>query len=927
VTVTEAPHVRLTLRPYQLDVLDRIDAAEARGVRKQLVVMATGTGKTICFAGLAERRGCRTLILAHRDELVSQAAAKVREVWPGVSVGVVKASRNEVDAHVVVASVQTLARAQRLAQLIAPFADDNRIIGRVDPFGLVVVDEAHHTAADSYRGILDALRAGHPADPIPDEPEFDVDPEPAGPLLLGVTATPDRGDGKGLDDLFDEIVASYDVLWGIRSGFLADLRGIRVTVTGLDMDDVRTRHGDFDQGQAGRLMEEAGADVQVVRAWKEHALGRRTLVFTPTVAMAELVASAFAAEGIDAGWVHGGTPLEERRRILADYSAGRITVLANCAVLTEGYDEPRTDCIVVARPTKSRALYCFDAATEVLTPAGWVPGNTVAEGATIAAFDPADGAVRWEPVLAHVERPLLPGERMMALRSPSIDVRVTDTHRMVWRARHGRARERGPWNVSLAGELAERADVWDLPVAGVEKAEGVPLSDADLAFIGWVQTDGCFNRANGAIQISQQYPDQRAHIEATLDACGFKWRVSENAEPTAYGPRRYPLATYRISRGAPRGDDKHLTGLGRLGAWVPKADPAAWSRLEAMDARQWAVFLDAWHRGDGAKQAGQTWTRRGYHLSIADEWTAGWVQAMCMRRGWRANVARSGTVWIVHCREGVARYVGGASSTDRPRLIATPELPGELVWCVSVPSGAILTRRNGKGAIVGQTQMVGRGTRRHPDKTDCLVLDMVGATTKHSLVTIPSLFGLENEYAERMGDGSGSLAGVVDDRDQELVRLGKLRAEEADLFHRVRAEGIAWVQVHRDGDPLKRYVRPLGKGEDGYFLPTVVLAQRQPDADVWTAGLLAHDGAKSVLIAEVSMEMAQGVADDYVRRHGRARITQADAAWRKAKPSPNQLVAAKKWRMKVDPAWTAGDLSEHLDAHIARIKHRSGSRP
>jgi ATP-dependent helicase IRC3 len=478
-----------------------------------------------------------------------------------------------------------------MAQLLEPFTPGDYgslLATSAEPFDLVVVDEAHHAAADSYRGIIDALRAGHPPGPCPaceavTDPEFDVDceePLPAGPLLLGVTATPDRGDGKGLDDLFDEVTFSYDLLWGIRAGYLADLRGKRVVVDTLDMGAVKVRRGDFDQGQAGRAMEDAEVDRFVVAAWLEHALGRRTLVFTPTVEVARLVAEAFQHVGVAAAYVHGGTPMDERRQLLQAYSRGDLTVLANCAVLTEGYDEPRTDCIVVARPTKSRALYA---------------------------------------------------------------------------------------------------------------------------------------------------------------------------------------------------------------------------------------------------------------------------------------------------------------------------------------------------------QMVGRGTRRHPEKADCLVLDVVGASALHTLVTVPSLFGLEGAHAERMADGTGELAGVVQDRDDELVRLGRMRAEDAELFRSVRAEGIAWVQVHQDGDPMRRYVRPLGTDPEGKPLPTVVLAQRADEA--WTAGLWwpatkEVPERKRVLLADVPMEVAQGVAEDYVRKNGGHHLTAADAPWRQRKPSPKALAAAKKWRLPVDPAWNAGELSEAMDAHIARIKSK-----
>lgn len=572
--------MKLELRDYQQEALARVEAAEERGVLRQLGVAATGLGKTVMFCALAERRGGRALILAHRDELVRQAAAKVTEVWPEARVGIVKAEENDVRADVVVASVQTLARPKRLGQLLAPFsATGGTLLGRAAPFDLVVVDEAHHAAADSYRSILTALRAGEPeraATPEEVDGGCELGVMPAGPLLLGVTATPDRGDGKGLDDLFDEITFNYDILWGIRAGYLSDLRGLRIHVSTLNLADVKVRRGDYDAGQAGAAMETAQAERYVVAAYLEHALGRRTLVFTPTVEVARLIAEEFVAAGISAAYVHGGTPTEERRRILADYSAGRIEVVANCAVLTEGYDEPRTDCIIVARPTRSRALY---------------------------------------------------------------------------------------------------------------------------------------------------------------------------------------------------------------------------------------------------------------------------------------------------------------------------------------------------------TQMVGRGTRRHPDKADCLVLDVVGASDDLSLVTVPSLFGLDKKFADRVG--AEGVAGLAQEQDDELVRLGRMRAEEADLFRQMRREGLAWVAIHQVGDPLRRYVISLPKVE-GEEQPLVVLAQREEGADVWTAGLQYPTGEKRVLMAMVSQETAQGVAEDYVRRNARGAATLLDtnAEWRKRKPTKKAVAAAKAWKLTVDPAWTAGELSDALNAHIARIKSR-----
>lgn len=322
----------LSLRPYQEEALEAIDRAEARGVRRQLGVAATGLGKTVIFCAEAARRNLRTLVVAHRDELIQQAVEKVRLWWPDADVGVVKAERNEWWAQdVVVASVQSL-NAKRLA--------------RLGDFGLVVVDEAHHASAPSYRRILDTLGCG------PSEQR-----RPDGPLLLGVTATPDRADGKGLDQLFDQIIFNYDLLWGIRAGYLCDVRAVEVMLENLDLSNVTVRQGDYAEGELGAALTEANAPRHIVKAWKEHASDRLTLVFMPTVANAQEVAAEFAAAGIAATSVHGGEPLEERRAKMRGFAEGRYQVLTNCMVATEGFDLPAISCVVMGRPTKSRGLF------------------------------------------------------------------------------------------------------------------------------------------------------------------------------------------------------------------------------------------------------------------------------------------------------------------------------------------------------------------------------------------------------------------------------------------------------------------------------------------------------------------------------------------------------------------------------------------
>jgi ATP-dependent helicase IRC3 len=317
----------LTLRPYQAEAVDAILKAGRRGIRRPLLALPTGCGKTVIFAHLIAQRDGRSLVLVHRDELIQQAAEKLQLIAPGLEVGMVKAARDEVDAVCVLASVQTLSRGARLARLPRGFET-------------VVVDEAHHAVAVTYRRILTAVGS------------FDPD----GPLTVGVTATPMRGDQVGLDAVFQQIVYRRSIMEMMLAGYLADIRGVQVGLK-VDFRRLHTRAGDFVDGEIEDLLMEADAPEHLGRAYLEHARGRKALLFTPTVRMAGLMATVLSAQGIAAEMVCGDTPLDQRRAILQRLKTGETQVVCNCAVLTEGFDEPSVDCIVLMRPTKSPTLY------------------------------------------------------------------------------------------------------------------------------------------------------------------------------------------------------------------------------------------------------------------------------------------------------------------------------------------------------------------------------------------------------------------------------------------------------------------------------------------------------------------------------------------------------------------------------------------
>src|SRR3989475_4967611 len=325
--VAVPPMMRLTPRPYQHEAVAALLAAAARGVQRPLLVLPTGTGKTIIVALLVQRRGGRALILAHRDELIQQAVDKLHLVDPTLRLGVVQAARDEHTAPTVVASVQTLSRRTRLSRLVPDFQT-------------IVIDEAHHAPAPTYRRILEYCRAWHPD----------------GPLVVGVTATPERGDHHSLRPVFDRIVYQKTLLEMMQAGYLVDLRALQVLLQ-ADFGALRTQHGDFVDAELETLLLAANAPAQVLAAFQSHAADRKALLFTPTVALAYAMAETFCAAGIAAEALEGTTPITTRRALLQRLHTGATRVVANCAVLTEGFDEPSVDCIIIARPTQSLPLY------------------------------------------------------------------------------------------------------------------------------------------------------------------------------------------------------------------------------------------------------------------------------------------------------------------------------------------------------------------------------------------------------------------------------------------------------------------------------------------------------------------------------------------------------------------------------------------
>lgn len=313
----------MKLRPYQEEAKNAIKAEWEKGILKTLLVLPTGTGKTIVFSKLTEelvRDGERVLILAHRGELLEQAADKLSQAT-GLGCAVEKAEFSCLGSwfRVVVGSVQTLMREKRLNQ----FPEDY--------FDTIIVDEAHHCISDSYQRVLNHF---------------------SGAKVLGVTATPDRGDMQNLGKYFESLAYEYTLPKAIKEGYLSPIKAQTIPLK-LDLTGVGQQAGDFSTRDLGTALDPYLH--QIAEEMTKYCIDRRTVVFLPLIKTSQKFRDILEEKGFRAAEVNGES--KDRTEILTGFEAGRYDVLCNSMLLTEGWDCPPVDCIIVLRPTKIRSLY------------------------------------------------------------------------------------------------------------------------------------------------------------------------------------------------------------------------------------------------------------------------------------------------------------------------------------------------------------------------------------------------------------------------------------------------------------------------------------------------------------------------------------------------------------------------------------------
>lgn len=313
----------MELRPYQEEARQAIETQWENGVQKTLLVLPTGCGKTIVFAKVTEdqvRQGKRVLILAHRGELLEQAADKIgRTTHLGCAVEKAEQSCLGSWFRVVVGSVQSLTREKRLGQFSENY------------FGTIIIDEAHHCISDSYQRVLRHFK---------------------GARVLGVTATPDRGDMKNLGEFFESLAYEYTLPRAIREGYLSPIKAMTIPLK-LELAGVSIQAGDFKAGDIATSLDPYL--YQIADEMAKYCQERKTVVFLPLVKTSQKFRDILEEKGFKAAEVNGES--RDRGEVLKDFDQGKYNVLCNSMLLTEGWDCPSVDCIVVLRPTKVRSLY------------------------------------------------------------------------------------------------------------------------------------------------------------------------------------------------------------------------------------------------------------------------------------------------------------------------------------------------------------------------------------------------------------------------------------------------------------------------------------------------------------------------------------------------------------------------------------------
>ena len=681
--------------------------------RNAIIAMPTGTGKSVVIAQIVKYI-CqwpenKVLMLTHVGELVKQNADKLRAVWPQGDIGICAAGlgRRDTKQAIIYSTVQTVHSLLKR---------NKYALGRRR---LVIIDECHLLSEDEnsmYRQVLAKLG--------------ELDPKMR---VLGLSATPYRTkDGKLTEQenaIFTDVAydLNKDFARLVEEGYLAPLTSVKTPVE-VNLKGVHIQGGDYNSKEVQAAV---GNDVLLEQACNvmvnEGRYRRSWIVFVSGIKNAVRVREMLERRGIDVRDVTSANTAADNAQAIAAFRSGQVRCLVSANQLTTGFDVPQIDLIAVLRPTVSPSLHCLDKQTEVLTAAGFKKWNEVSVGELCASVVPDTLELKYVPITGYVHRQLSSDEFMLSLKRPSLDIRVSNNHRMLVDVRRGRDHH-------FEREILSCSDIIDLeniriPVSAVPcNSQSVGLSKEELIFIGFWLADGCINPANNDcyFSISDRYPQIKQEIENVMTSIGLGFRsyhwsaeqVSSHGFKTVYGATRY-----YISKGKLRGERSHLKGWGYLQKYLNKS---LCDDLTKCSHEDFAFLLHGLDLGDGwhAEKYADGSIMHTFNIALGkNSVLAEKLQILAIKNGFRANLADNDpSCLLLRIKETnwssvVKRSAGHVTNWQKETGTQ------EWVWCVENKNGTLITRRNGKVAILGNCQMLGRGTRPCPGKVDCLVLD------------------------------------------------------------------------------------------------------------------------------------------------------------------------------------------------------------
>ena len=702
--------LEVTWRPYQNECKKSVKQNYDEGVNKQLIVQATGTGKRLAAVGLMPHFK-RSLFIAHREELISQAYDEVSKYFP-MNVGIVKGKTFEIDKKIVVASVQTLV---------------NRL-DRIDPymFDLIVIDEAHHYISPSY---LKVARHWHPR------------------LLTGWTATPKRLDGLSLSNLFEKIVFQYGIADGIKDGFLAPIEAFQIK-TMTDISKVKRTAGDFNQKQLSEVVDSVLRNNLIVQKYKQYADQRQFIAYCVDIAHAYHLRDEFRTNGISCDAVSSDlTRGDNRSDSVKKFKNKEILGLINCEIL------------------------CLDLKTEILTSTGWKKHDTIRESDQVANWK-TDGTIYFKAPFEIVKRPLYSSERMVSVNSKGSNIRVTNTHRMLYMTNRG-------WEKQPAESFVNKR--WKYPVSGIASSHKIVMFQEKHDDRRAIITNSYALRKNNGYNYKGSVVEAKSRLavkrtlkykhpsELTLDECRFIgfWLGDGSKNNLIRNGVEYTLAQSKAYPEIIKWIDSLLTSIGLhfikrdkgsfyiwslnrgtsginpkkgVYSYEPYLDKKGSDLFWGFDNLQWRAFIEGYWYADGLHGKAEKVPASKRIYSINYEFLST-MQAISVCRGLNATISlgtnhlqnvKYKKIWIINIEEREIRNIQSADSNNR---LQYEDYKEEMVWCVKTETKNIITRRDGQVCIMGNTEGfdysdVGAVLMGRPTQSETLYTQCIGRGTR-----------------------------------------------------------------------------------------------------------------------------------------------------------------------------------------------------